>query len=119
MIPCHSCALEFDDYKALALHIIASKKGHRKGKIWAAKYMHRNALNAKKQDYGRTPLTEEQKDNKEDSRRILSGDTKPVVVNCPKCRNNHRTVLEEEFAESPEAWKIKGLNAVMCPRCTG
>jgi len=75
----------------------------------------------KKQYGGQAPMTEEQKespqDAKEDIRRVLSGNTKSVVVKCPKCHNNHKKLLEEEFAECPEVWRIDKLVATLCPNC--
>ena len=61
-VKCNSCGQPFEGYKELAFHISTSKKGHRKGKIWAAKYIHRNVVNKRDiKDGGRIPLTEEQK----------------------------------------------------------
>ena len=121
IISCHSCDQKFPDYKSLALHIVSSKKGHRKGKGWAAKYIQKSVLVADKKQYGQAPMTEEQKeslrDAKEDIRRVLSGNTKSVIAKCPKCKNNHRKLLEEEFAGCPEAWKLDGLIATSCPSC--
>ena len=120
MITCHSCSATFEDYKALAVHILSSKK--HKGKKWAAKYIQRNVINTKKREYGQAPMTPEQlekrREAKEEIQRVLSGITKSIVAKCPKCKNNHRKLLEEEFAECIEAWRIQGLIAALCPRCT-
>jgi len=121
MISCHSCDQKFPDYKALALHILSNRKGHRKGRRWATHYMCRSVPTPRNREHGRTPMTEEQKENlqdaKEDIRRVLSGNTKSVVAKCPKCHNNHRKLLEKEFAECPEVWRIDKLVATLCPNC--
>jgi len=119
-IQCLSCGQGFEDYHALALHIIASKKGHRKGKKWAAKYLSRHVLNKRKLELnGRVPLTVEQKANKEDSRRVLSGGQRVAETVCLRCHKSSRIVLEEEYVSSPQAWRIQGRLVKMCANCGG
>lgn len=72
MIICRSCGKsDFEDYNTLAMHIMASKKGHFQSKKWAAKVlMQVSRLNKKKEFENRPQLTEEEKENKRDSRRF-------------------------------------------------
>jgi len=117
-VSCHSCIATFADYKELALHISSSRKGHRSGKRWAAKYIAINMLSAEKRNgkkTTRTPLTETEKENKLDSKRELSGKHETVVTICPQCKKGQRQLLPEEFTSSPLAWRIKDCLAVLCP----
>ena len=117
---CLSCGADFWDYQSLALHILASKKGHRKGKKWAAKYINRHVLNKKKTEYnGRVPLTAEQKANKEDTRRVLAGGQRVAEIVCPHCHKPSRVALEVEYVSSPQAWRIQGRLVKMCANCGG
>ncbi len=119
-VNCNSCGQLFAGYQELALHISTSKTGHRKGKRWAAKYISRHVINKHKFDFnGRTPLTTEQKMNKEDTKRVLSGGQRYAETVCPKCKIRGQTAMEEEFASSPQAWRIGGRLAVMCDGCGG
>ncbi len=120
METCHSCHQSFADFKELALHISKSKKGHRKGKKWAAKYIMMNGLSSKNRNGNRpvrVALTEEQKANKEDTRRELSGDNEYATTVCPNCKNRSRPLLPREFAENPVAWRVKDSLVVMCSGC--
>jgi hypothetical protein len=120
VIKCLSCGQQFDDYQGLALHIASEKKGHRKGKKWAAKYISRHVINKKKVEVnGRVPLTAEQKANKEDSRRVLSGEQRVAETICLKCKRVSRVALETEYVSSPQAWKIGGRLVRMCASCGG
>lgn len=115
---CNSCKQPFDDYQSLALHIVASKAGHRKGKRWAAKYLSRNVIN-KRDLNGRTPLTEADKENRESTKRALSGKVNYELCVCPRCDKGHREMIPEEFARSQQAWR-KGKNlVVICGNCGG
>lgn len=117
---CHSCNQSFEDFRELALHISSSKKGHRKGKRWAAKYIIGNRLNGKRTfDNGRVPLTNEQRINKEDTRRELSGELEVVNTICLLGKHPVRQSLPIEYSKSPDAWRIKGHLVVMCNNCKG
>lgn len=117
---CHSCNQGFPDYGELAKHIASSKKGHRKGKKWAAKYLLRTReLNKKKEMKGRVALTEAEKENKKDTVRELSGETTIVETYCPHCKRKSRQIMPMEFGESGNAWKIGGCLAVLCNSCRG
>ena len=117
---CHSCNKEFADYKELALHISSSKKGHRKGKRWAAKYLLRlRALSKRENNYGHSKLTEADKENKRSTIRKLSGESVFVEALCPHCKRKSRQNLPIEYAESKEAWRNKGCLVVLCQSCGG
>lgn len=117
MTTCHSCNQIFEGYKELALHISASKKGHRKGKRWAAKYLHKNRIMNDKQFHPPTPLTEAQKQNRRDMIAHLSGVEEYVEAKCPNCKTKHKPILPIEFVESSFAWRINNLFVVLCPNC--
>ncbi len=115
-VSCHSCGAIFADYKELALHILSSRKEHRKGKKWASKYI---MLRGKrdKPDFQRTPLTEEQKESKKEMKRELSGENKTGLVFCPHCKTNHQQSLPVEYVDSPTAWRIKKMLVILCSGC--
>ncbi len=119
-VSCFYCDQTFEDFSALAVHIGSSKKGHRKGKRWAAKYLLLNKLspNAKRKDNNRTPLTEEDKANRASLIRELSGNKKAMTTYCPKCKGNAHQPVPIEYAESPAAWRTtSGVLIMNCPRC--
>jgi len=113
MPDCRACGKVCADYKELAVHIAGSRKGHRRGKRWAAKFL---LLKGKrdKPEYDRTPLTDEQKENRQSTKRVLSGDQRNALCICPKCQQGHRQVLPVEYVESPTAWRINGVLAIRC-----
>ncbi len=115
---CHSCKKPFADFKELALHIISSKKGHRHGKRWAAKYLLKvRQLDKRKELNGRTPMTEEQKENKRNLERELSGENEFVITYCPHCKSLKKQPMPIEFTQSGEAWREKDKLVVLCPSC--
>ncbi len=116
---CLSCQKVCADYKELALHIQSSKKGHRKGKRWAAKYMMRVRQLNKRELNGRVPLTEEQKEARASIFRELSGETEYALAVCPHCHKGHREVLPVEFRQSQDAWRVKDKLVVLCATCGG
>jgi hypothetical protein len=119
-IKCLSCGKECEDYQELALHISSSKTGHKKGKRWAARYLSRHVVNkVTREFYGGTPLTAEDKQSKEDTKRVLSGQQRVADTVCPKCRHPSREVLEAEYVSSSQAWRIQGKLAKMCTGCEG
>jgi len=122
LIKCLSCDhTPFETYRELAKHIVSSRKGHRKGKRWASKYLLLNSLSPRKRRGTRTQSapTDGQKANKEDTRRELSGATEFVTTLCLKCRNAVIQGLPIEYVRSQDAWRIKGYLVVMCPVCRG
>ena len=120
MVLCHSCNQPFSDYRELAQHIASNKKGHRRGKKWAAKYLlNIRALNKKKDMNGRVALTEADRENKKDTVRELSGETTVVEALCPHCKRKSRQIFPIEFGGSSEAWRDKGCLVVLCQSCRG
>ena len=119
-IKCLSCGCGFESYQELAVHISASKTGHRKGKKWAAKYLSRHVINKKVGSFSeKSPLTAEDIKNKRENRRVLSGEQRYTETICPQCRKPSRAVLEAEHATSSQAWRIGSRLAVMCAGCDG
>jgi ribosomal protein L32 len=120
MPSCHICAQYFDDYELLAHHIIKNKKTHKRSRSWATKYLATKSLSAKARNgelKGRTPLTEEQKEAKRNTIRVLSGEMKYIQTICPKCKTQQERKLETEFIKSPYAWRINGMIVRLCEDC--
>ena len=125
-IPCHTCGKLCKDFKELAFHIRekANRKTHPQG--WAKHYIKEHVA---KQNYldrklsmrklERTPLTDEDRIAKEDTRRELSGDTKVVPTICPRCKTGNRQTLEAEHTDNPLAWRIGIAFVKMCINCNG
>ncbi len=118
-ISCFCCNQTFEDYNALALHISLAKKGHKKSKKWAAKYILKvKILNRKKDIQGRIPLTKEDKQNKMSTERIISGELEYVDTICPFCKQRYRQQLPIEFTRSHYTWRTtQGTLRVSCPNC--
>jgi RNase P subunit RPR2 len=123
LVECHSCHTTFQDYKSLAKHIMANKKGHRQGKRWAAKYVMINGLSAKnrtdRQLNGRVALTEEQKETRDSLQIELSGNIKRVNTYCPKCKQFSTQSLPVEYTNSERAWRVGSTFVITCERCNG
>lgn len=120
MPTCRTCNKECADFKELALHIIASR--HRQGKRWAAKYIMMNNLSPSKRfadKRDRIALTDEDKANREDTRRVLSGAQEFVTTLCLRCNYPTRQSLPVEYSQGRDAWRIQGHLVVMCPSCRG
>jgi len=117
-IKCLSCGDDFESYQELAVHISASKTGHRRGKKWAAKYLSRHVINKRDNNFSKgSPLTTEDIKNKRENRRVLSGEQRYAETICPKCRKPNRAVVEVEHATSPQAWRIGGRLVRVCANC--
>ena len=118
-VVCHSCGDFFEDYTELAQHISSAKTKHRKGKKWAAKYLLRvNFLNQKRDLKPRTPLTEQQKENRVSTFVELSGQNEIVSTFCSHCKSRTRQALPIEYTRSNTAWRNKqGTLVVSCPTC--
>jgi len=122
---CRTCDQDFETWGDLADHInSATDKPHKRdraGKMWAKRYIHRNTINKLKKlgrelPY-RTPLTDEQREAKEDTRRELSRQTKLVPVKCPRCNKGSRQILEVEHTDNPQAWRIDNCFVILCGGC--
>lgn len=123
VVECLSCHTTFSDYKELAKHIMASKKGHKQGRRWAAKYISINSLSFKNQRdnnfKGRVALADEQKETRDSLRVELSGAIKRVETYCPKCKQSSIQILPVEYANSEWAWRVGNSIVIMCQGCSG
>ena len=119
---CHTCQQPFPDYRELALHIIANKATHRIGRRWASKYLtNQRALDKKVTMKGRerSPLTQQDIENKRDTRRELSGKDIISETICPKCKHNTVRSFPIEYAKSPTAWRRDNRLVKLCVGCGG
>lgn len=121
-VQCNSCGQFFDEFTDLARHISESpKRTHKYGRKWAAKLLLQvRRLDSKKDFKERTPLSEEDKENRREIQRSiqLSGAKSMVNTICPKCKTRHAEALEVEYVRSPLAWKtIQGTLLIMCAGC--
>lgn len=114
---CNSCQKSFPDYKELAKHIMLNKKGHKQGRVWAAKFLSKINILDRKPLHGKVELTEEDKENKLSTIRQISGENELVLAMCPKCRKGHRELLPVEFTRSSQAWRTGKALMVMCQDC--
>jgi hypothetical protein len=117
-IKCRSCDIDgLPDYKALALHIIQNKKTHKKGRLWALRYMSKQQIldrkiSMKSKDFA--PATEDEVEIRETTRRDLSGRAEYVKTICLQGKHPVQQHLPVEYTESAEAWRIQGLLVVTC-----
>ena len=119
---CLTCKQPFPDYKELALHIVANKKTHKKGRLWANKYlMNQRTLDMKAtiQNRNHTPLTEQERESKKDSQRELSGRLINTNTICPHCKKTSVYQFPIEYVKDPYAWRIGSNFVRLCPRCGG
>ncbi len=117
-VSCFYCTATPEDYEALARHIASAKKGHRKGKRWAAGYLLKTRKLNKKREFNPTPLTEEDRENKKSVIRELSGENEYILTVCPHCKKGNRVLLPNEFIHSEQAWRtLKGTLIVNCEGC--
>lgn len=116
---CRTCNYSCEDFTMLAKHIIQNKRTHKKGLKWASSFLTKAKILNRKPDLssGRTPLTEEQKQAKQDSHRILSGIEKTVMTYCPGCNHKVPQRLPVEFIQSNFAWKNNNLLMINCVNC--
>lgn len=126
---CRVCKIVFNDWDELAHHVnkLSKIKGskHRKT-LWVESRIHKNAIDILTKPIKKfeppVPLTDEQKQNKVDSRRELSGETKLVMTYCPECKKRAPNSIlktpqriEVEYILSEHAVKNeKGEFAILC-----
>ena len=122
VIKCHSCQEVFKDYHSLALHISVSKKGHRKGRKWAAKFLagKPNRPEIKRvvdnPDHENTEYGDE---NRANAVRHISGENEYTNTHCPNCNKGSRQLLPIEYVQSNMAWRNKrGVLMVACQLCS-
>jgi len=118
-VQCNTCGDSFETYSELAAHIQSSpKRTHKHGRKWAAKLLLKVSQLDKKTEFeNRTKLTEQEKENKQDTHRELSGQRTMVNTKCPQCKRVHAEALEVEYAKSADAWKTGTLFMVLCIGC--
>lgn len=119
---CLTCGKPFPDYQSLALHIVQNKKTHRKGLTWARKYLSRQqSLDRKVSNQvkreNRTPLTEQDLENRRNNYREISGKVAVTEVICPQCKTKAKEWLPVEYINDADNWKLNGLIALVCHRC--
>lgn len=122
-IKCFYCDATFDDYRELALHVSSAKKGHRRGKKWAAKYLLINKLSPNKKHFEHrytSPDADRDRRNRESVIMELSGVTRLVATFCPACKSNSYQNLPVEYTDSPFAWlSPTGAYQIICPHHQG
>lgn len=119
---CRTCGYDSEDFKLLAQHIISQRLTHPK---WQQKWAQKFLANAtfldqkvsRQNNDGRIPLTDQERENKSDCRREISGQLKPAFCTCPNCHKSRREMLPLEHYENPTAWKISNAFAVNCGSC--
>jgi len=117
---CHYCnAPVFANWTELALHISSSRKGHRKGKRWAANFLIGKKVKDKKKQQPRKRQTAEEKETKKNLVRVLSGDTEFVDTLCLRGKHTVRQSLPVEYSQNPRAWRIQGRLVLTCVGCGG
>ena len=123
-VSCRQCGDDFEDWGGLATHIMAAKKTHKKksDRIWAAKYIagntlrHQQVLSKSGEDPDKV-RTEFGDDNRENSKRRLSGTQNYVNAVCPKCKKPHRPLIETDYVEDAEVWRIDDKLVKLCVAC--
>lgn len=123
---CRACGNRFNDWGELAQHINKAKDQAHKNKaskLWAKKYIHRNAINKlkkigqHKELEPRQKLTPEQLEAKHEVKYQLSGETKYVPVRCPRCKNGRREALPVEHVNCLDALIVDNCYIVLCEGC--
>jgi len=119
-ITCKACGHTFETWYELARHIMSKRdKEHRKSKRWAAKYLQRHVLNKRTIERRGSPMTDEDKLAREDTRRKLSGTTEQVITVCPRCNHEQHQRVETEHIDNILAWRIRGCLVKLCMNCGG
>ena len=120
MPDCKSCGYNAEDFKELSQHILRARKTHPRWQVvWAEKFLTNAEFLNQKQDapQGRAPISEQEKQNKEDAQRIISGITKTTLVLCPNCRQKYPQRVEVEHLNNPTAWRNGTALMIGCPSC--
>lgn len=115
---CFVCHTTFNDFKALARHIVENKKTHHKSLKWASKVLTNVEYLNKKQDFsGRSTLTEEERESKKECVRELSGIRETAMCLCPHCNARYPTKVEIEHIKNPTAWRKNKYLMLLCLTC--
>jgi|ERR1035437_7036510 hypothetical protein len=122
-IPCLTCSRDdFPDFEALALHIFTE---HTRRNKWAAKVIckvtkldKRIAKQVKRENQkNRVELTDQEKQNKRDSKTELSGVERQGFASCPNCKQRHHISIPVEYLASPYAWRKDKVLQINCAGC--
>ena len=118
-VNCHSCGADFETFSELASHIMSEpRRTHKHGRKWASSLLLKVSQLNKKDDFeNRTKLTEQEKENKRDTKIELSGEKTYVNSKCPACKRVHPEVVEVEFARSRDAWRVGDNFMILCHGC--
>jgi phage FluMu protein Com len=126
-IICRMCGKrDFKDWGELAQHINSfkdTKHKNKASKLWAKRYIHRNAIDKlkkignKKELEPRQALTEKQLEAKREAKYVLSGQTKLVPIKCPRCKKGSRDFLPVEHVNEPTALKDGECYIIICEGC--
>ncbi len=123
MPDCKTCGKPCDTWPELYSHIMVSAKTHPKWQVkWAReKSMNADFLNQKvsRQNVdGKMPISEQERQNKEDCIRMVSGICKTVLVTCPHCKQKYPRKVEVEHIQNPTAWRKNQLLMISCNSCS-
>ena len=113
---CNNCGEYCQDFISLAHHILDNKDSHKSGLKWAMNYKYKHVF-FKPEELTRIPLTPQEKENKENTQRVISGETQYVSVICPSCRILHYQNLPVEFINDNGVWSKGDRPIVNCERC--
>lgn len=113
MPKCHTCWQNFEDYKALAVHIMSSG-GKCKGKRFASHVL----ADVKVREFTkRSPMSDEIKQTAKECVRELSGETKKTRTVCPSCKQVTEQSIEVEYIQD-RAWRnSNGSFIINCWSC--
>jgi len=123
---CKTCGKPISDFSELIRHIIENKNTHPRWQVrWAGeKSMNADYLNQKvsrqeqfKQFQQRVELTDQEKQNKADAHREISGITKTTLCYCINCHQKIPQKIEVEHIQNPFAWRKDKLLVVSCLNC--
>jgi RNase P subunit RPR2 len=101
---------------------MSQKKAHRKGKMWAAKYLAGRTIFAQTKNISSDPdkeKTEYGDGNRARMKVQLSGEIHNTRCLCPRCKKPHIEKLPVEYLESPLIWRKEDKVIKMCISCGG
>jgi hypothetical protein len=117
MPDCNTCHEFFSDYSDLAKHVLENQSTHPKSSLmWARSFTLKHAIFAKKMPE-HTPYTEQDKINRDNCHRDLSGEMVIATTYCPLCRKSNRQPVEKEHVINPMAWRVNKVLVKSCEYC--
>lgn len=117
---CYDCKINLPSWDILVEHIWKDRGSHSERSVkFAQDYKLRHAIfkPADKND-NRMPLDEQEKQNKIDAQRMLSGITKSTSTVCPHCYKPHFEIIPIEHIQSPSAWRKGKTLMITCDNCS-